>query len=125
MGARLAAILELQNIQLQIVDIENQIARHTRRVKAQQRKLNAANAQIEAEQRQVTEDQIRFDELDNEIKSRTANIDKLRQHLNTVRTNKEYAAVLAQMNNEKADATKLEGQAMELMQGLESRRAEI
>ena len=125
MGAKLTAILELQNIQLQIVDIQSQVARHTRRVAAQQKKLNAAGAQLESERQQVTRDQIKFDELDNEIKARVESVEKLRQHLNSVRTNKEYAAVLAQMNNEKADATKVEGQAMELMQSLETRRAAI
>lgn len=122
MGAKLQELFALQDIELQIVDIRRQLKRKQRRVDAQHRKLRAARETIEAERQGVRKSQSEFDTLDLDIKARSTNIDRLREHLNTVRTNKEYAAVLAKMNNEKADVSRLETRALEIMQGVEARR---
>jgi predicted nucleic acid-binding Zn-ribbon protein len=125
MGAKLQALFALQDVELQIVDIRRQLERKERRVRAQRRKLQAAQDSIETERVTVQKSQSEFDTLDLDIKGRSANIDRLREHLNTVRTNKEYAAVLAKMNNEKADVSRLETRALEVMQGVEARKAEL
>ncbi len=125
MGAKLRALLDLQEIELQIVDIRRQLARRERRVEAQQRKMHSARQQIETLRNEIQHDQATFDSLDVEIKSRSAHIEKLRQHLNTVRTNKEYASVLAQINTEKADLTRLEGRALEMMQQIEQKKQSL
>jgi predicted nucleic acid-binding Zn-ribbon protein len=125
MGAKLQALFALQDIELQIVDIRRELQRKKRRVKAQQRKLQAAQQAIEAERNGVRRSQTEFDALDMDIKGRSSNIARLREHLNTVRTNKEYAAVLAKMNNEKADVSRLETRALEIMQSVEARKQEL
>lgn len=125
MGAKLQALFTLQDIELQIVDIRRQLDRKERRVKAQARKLKTARETIEAERTNVRRTQVEFDAMDLDIKGRSANIDRLREHLNTVRTNKEYAAVLAKLNNEKADVSRLETRALEIMQGIETRKQEF
>lgn len=125
MGAKLQVLFALQDIELQIVDIRRQLERKERRVNAQRRKLNAAREAIEAERINVRKSQSEFDTLDLDIKGRSANIDRLREHLNTVRTNKEYATVLAKLNNEKADVSRLEARALQIMQGVEGRKQEL
>jgi predicted nucleic acid-binding Zn-ribbon protein len=125
MGAKLQALFALQEIELQIVDIRRQLERKERRVNAQRRKLKAVRESIEAERITVRKSQSEFDALDGDIKGRSVNIDRLREHLNTVRTNKEYATVLARMNNEKADVSRLEARALQLMQGVEARKGEL
>ena len=125
MGAKLQALFDLQDIESQIVDIRRQLNRKERRVNAQARKLKAARELYEAEQASIRHAQIEFDTLDVDVKGRTTNIDRLREHLNTVRTNKEYAAVLAKLNNEKADATRLEAKALEMMQAIEARKGQL
>ncbi|MBU0618277.1 MAG: hypothetical protein KKI02_11205 [Planctomycetes bacterium] len=125
MGAELQALFALQDIELQIVDICRQLERKKRQVKAQHHKLQATRETIEAERLSVRKSQSEFDTLDLDIKGRSANIDRLREHLNTVRTNKEYAAVLARMNNEKADVSRLETRALQIMQSVEARKQEL
>jgi len=120
MGAKLQALFILQEIELQIVDIRRQLQRKERRVGAQMKKLKSVEATMEAERQDVLKVQSQFDALDMDIKGRSANIDRLREHLNTVRTNKDYAAVLAKMNTEKADVSKIEARALEIMQGVEA-----
>lgn len=122
MGATLEALLEFQDIELQIVDIRRQVERRHRAVTFQEGKLGSARAALDAERGELMRSQAQVDELDLDLKARTANVDRFREHLNTVRTNKEYAAVLTQLNNEKADASRLESRALELMQCVDIRR---
>lgn len=122
MGATLDAIRALQDIELQIIDIRRQLDRRGRQAATQQKKIDTLRAELDRERAEIRRSQIEFDALDVEIKSRSANIAKLREHLNSVRTNKEYQSVLVQMNTEKADATKVESRAMELMTALEERK---
>ena len=125
MGARLQALFALQEIELQIVDIRRQMERKKRLVTAQAKKLQAARDAIEAERANIRRSQVQFDEFDVDIKGRSANINRLREHLNTVRTNKEYAVFLARLNNEKADVSRLESRALELMQAIDGRKQEL
>jgi predicted nucleic acid-binding Zn-ribbon protein len=125
MGAMLQALVALQEIELQIVDIQRQLDRKQRQVGAQTRRLQSARQAIETERAQVKRTQAEFDGLDVDIKGRSANITRLREHLNTVRTNKEYAAVLAKLNNEKADVSRLEARALEMMQAIDARKLEL
>ncbi len=125
MGAMLQALLALQDIELQIVDIRRQLDRKQRLVTAQTRKLKAAREVIETERTNVRRSQVELDELDMDIKGRSANISRLREHLNTVRTNKDYATVLAKLNNEKADVSRLENRALGIIQTIEARKQEL
>lgn len=125
MGAMLQALLALQETELQIVDIRRQLDRRQRLVRAQGKKLQTARDAIELERASVKRSQAEFDGLDVDIKGRSANISRLREHLNTVRTNKEYAAVLTKLNNEKADVSRLESRALDIMQGIETRKQEL
>jgi hypothetical protein len=122
MGAMLDALLTLQDIELQLVDIRRQLAARQRRVKQQAAKFRAAEETLAAEREELKRSQVQMDEADVELKSRSAHISKLRDNLNTVRTNKEYAAVLSQLNNEKADVTRLEARVFELLSGVEAKK---
>lgn len=122
MGALLESLLTLQEIELQIVDIRRQLAAKERGVSRQATKLRTAEEALAAERDELRRMQMQADELDVDLKSRGAHVGKLRDNLNTVRTNKEYAAVLTQLNNEKADLTRLEARAFELMAAVETRK---
>lgn len=62
--------------------------------------------------------------LELELKTRDAEVSKLRAALNTAKSNKEYAAVLTQLNTTRADNSKLETQILELMKAVEADEAE-
>lgn len=125
MGARLEALRALQNVELQIVDIRRQLQAKERLIAAQGGKLQGGEGALGAEREQLNRAQREFDALDVEIKARSGHIVKLREHLNSVKTNKEYATVLQQLNNEKADLSKLESRALELMTRVEEARASL
>ncbi|TWT43854.1 putative zinc ribbon domain protein [Phycisphaerae bacterium RAS1] len=122
MGAALDALLRLQDLELQIADIRRQLARRTRIVAEQARKVETLRSSVEHEREQLRRSQVQVDELDLDLKSRSTHIAKLREQLNSVKTNKEYAAVLSQLNTEKADSTRVETRALEMMSGIETQR---
>lgn len=123
MGAKLQALRDLQDIEHQIVDIRRQLAQKERLVAGQRKRVETAGAALEAERDEIRRLQMECDEVDVDVKARNGHVSRLREHLNTVRTNKEYAAVLTQLNTEKADVSKLEARELELMARLEERRA--
>ena len=125
MGAMLQALFALQDIESQIVDIRRELDRKQRQVAAQTRKLEAVRNSTETERMSIQRCQADFDVMDVDIKGRSTNINRLREHLNTVRTNKDYATILAKLNNEKADVTRLESRALEIMQTIDARKQEL
>lgn len=125
MGATLDALLALQEIELQIVDIRRQLTARQRSVARQATRLKEAEHAVEAGRTELRRAQVAMDEIDVDLKGRNAHIGRLRDNLNTVRTNKEYAAVLSQLNNEKADASRLENRELELMTEVEAKRKAV
>lgn len=122
MGATLEALRTLQHIELQIVDIRRQLASKQHSIVRQSAKLRAAEETLAAGRAELRQNRIAADEVELDLKGRDANVNRLRDNLNMVRTNKEYAAVLSQLNNEKADRSRLEARAFELMAAVEAKR---
>lgn len=125
MGAMLEALIALQDIEHQIVDIRRQLTAKERSVARQAERLRNAEAIQTQGRAELRQTQVDLDALDLELKGRQAHVSKLRDNLNTVRTNKEYAAVLSQLNTEKADASRLEARAMELLSAVEAKKQEL
>jgi len=84
---------------------------------------NLQNA-LEAKREEIQLTKVQYDRLELELKSRDNEIAKLRASLNSAKTNKEYAAVLTQLNTTKADNSKIETQILDLLKDIESDEAE-
>jgi predicted nucleic acid-binding Zn-ribbon protein len=63
--------------------------------------------------------------LENEVASADARVNHLREQMNSVKTNKEYSAMLVEVNTLKADKGKVEDQAMVLMEQVEKLEGEL
>lgn len=125
MGVTLDAIRALQEIELQIFDIRRQLARKEKFVTLQSAKVASARAALEAEQREHRRAQVEMGDFDLTLKSRSAGIDKMRQQLLSIRNNKEYAAVLSQLNTEKAEVARIESKGLEMLTALEARKTTL
>jgi predicted nucleic acid-binding Zn-ribbon protein len=122
MSSTIQALLELQAAELQILDIRQQLARKEKLVANQNRKLADVHRTLEEERTRLAHLRSEADRMDLDLKSRGEHLVKLREQLNTVRTNKEYAAILTQLNTEKADSGKLETAALEALDAVEAQR---
>ncbi len=123
MGPILEGLLKLQRIENRLRAVRTKLARSRRSVLFQENQLRTLQSTLEAKQEEIKMTRIQVDRLELELKERDASITKLRSQLNLARTNREYSAILTELNTAKADVAKLENQALELMKNLETDQA--
>jgi len=126
MPKTLEALLKLQSVERQLVEVRRQLKAKGAALELQQKRLEELQGEYKAlrQEHQTRQKDIGSFELD--LKSRDEQVTKLRLMLNTAKTNKEYAAILTQINTIKADTSRQEEQALRLMQTADDvqRRAE-
>lgn len=103
--------LALDNVQRDQRRQQAKIDDLTKTVEAQ----DLSNKKIQADQN--------IREMD--LKTRQEHIEKLRESLNSAKTNKDYSAVLVHISAEKAEVSKIEVGVLELMQQVESNNKTI
>ncbi|HOM60746.1 MAG TPA: C4-type zinc ribbon domain-containing protein [Anaerohalosphaeraceae bacterium] len=123
MGPILEGLLKLQRIENRLRAVKTKLARSRRSVLFQENQLRTLQSALEAKQEEIKMTRLQADRLELELKERDAAIAKLRSQLNLARTNKEYSAILTELNTAKADVVKLENQILELMKNLETDQA--
>ena len=125
MGSVLQALIKLQSVENRLRAAKAKLARCRRNVIIQENQIRTLQNSLEAKKEEIQLTTIQSDRLELELKTRDADIAKLRASLNTARTNKEYAAVLTQLNTTRADNSKIESQILELMKDIEADNAEV
>lgn len=125
MGPKLASLLKLQSI-------ENDLSHVRRRLRSKENALRAIDRQVaELEERKAAlkeeskQRQSQAGGIELELKQREQEVQKLRNALNAAKTNKEYAAILTQINTHKADNSKLEDEILKIMHGVDAVKTEI
>ena len=128
MGHVMEALQRLQTIECQLAEIRLKRESKSRRVAHQERHLRKAEETLRQGKLVYQERRKRLDALQLDSAARDQALDRHRQGLNTAKTNKEYAAILAAMNIEKADNSKLETEILQLLeetQSLETAAAKV
>ncbi|MCH7558316.1 MAG: hypothetical protein IIB56_12795 [Planctomycetes bacterium] len=124
MGPVLNGLVKLQSVENRLRVEKAKLTRCRRNVIIQENQIRSLQNAIEAKKEEVQLSKIQFDRLELELKSRDEQIARLRAALNTARTNKEYAALLTQLNTTKADNSKIESQSLELLKSIEDDETE-
>lgn len=101
--------------------LDQAAARH----KTQQAKLGQFRSQRQELASQLKMAQVKSASADNQIKDLQQRIDRLRDQMNNVKSNKEYSAVLIEVNTLKLEKGKLEDAALELMGQVERLQQEL
>lgn len=115
MGATLDALFRLQTIENQLRSVRGQIESKSRRVVGQTRRISTLEQQISENRQAITKAQSEANGLELERKTHESHIARLRELLNQAKSNKEYAAILTQLNTDKADALRLEDKVLAAM----------
>ncbi len=123
MGPVLHGLIKLQRVENRLRAVKTKLTRSRRGVIFQENQLRTLQSGLEAKLGEIKLTKIQVDRLELELKSRDEHIEKLRGHLNLARTNKEYSALLTELNTAKADDSKLETQVLELMKNIETDEA--
>jgi predicted nucleic acid-binding Zn-ribbon protein len=124
MGPVLNGLLKLQSVENRLRAEKAKLTRCRRNVVIQENLIRSLQNALEAKKEEVQLSQLQFDRLELELKEKDEIISKLRASLNNAKTNKEYAAVLTQLNTTKADNSKVETQSLELLKDIEADGAE-
>jgi len=116
--------MKLQSIENRLRVEKAKLTRCRRNVIIQENLIRSLQNALEAKKEEVQLSRVQCDRLELELKSNDETIAKLRASLNSAKTNKEYAALLTQLNTMKADNSKVETQTLELMKDIESDESE-
>jgi len=120
MGPVLNGLIKLQSVENRLRAAKAKLARSRRSVIIQENQVRSLQSALEAKKEEAQLTKIQCDRLELELKTRDAEVNKLRSSLNNAKTNKEYAAVLTMLNTTKADNSKIETQILELMKAVET-----
>ena len=124
MGPVLNGLVKLQSVENRLRVVKAKLLRCRRNVVIQENQVRSLQNAIEAKKEEIQLTKVQSDRLELELRTRDEEIAKLRASLNATKTNKEYAAVLTQLNTTKADNSKLENQILELMKDIEADESE-
>jgi len=124
MGPVLNGLLKLQSVENRLRAEKSKLNRCRRNVVIQENLIRSLQNALEAKKEEVQLTKVQFDRLELELKTKDEIISKLRASLNNAKTNKEYAAVLTQLNTTKADNSKIETQSLELLKDIEADETE-
>ena len=124
MGPILNGLIKLQSVENRLGAAKTKLARCRRSVIIQENQVRSLQNAFDAKKEEIQLTKIQSDRLELELKSREESTAKLRAALNLARTNKDYAAILTQLNTVKADNSKIEMQVLELMKDIEADETE-
>lgn len=125
MGSLLESLRNLQSIEEKLAHVKRRLKTRQRAVKAQESKINALKEDKEAKHQLSMERRMQSDQFELELKDREEQVTKLRGSLNTAKTNKEYAAILTQINTLKADNAKIEEDGLKVIQDVDDIQAQM
>jgi len=119
MGPVLNGLIKLQSVENRLRAAKAKLARSRRSVTIQENQVRSLQNALEAKKEECQLTKLQSERLELELKTRDQEVSKLRASLNAAKTNKEYAAVLTQLNTTRADNSKIESQILELMKAVE------
>lgn len=115
----LNGLIKLQSVENRLRAAKSKLTRCRRNVIIQENMIRTLQNSLEAKKEDIQLSKVQADRLELELKTRDASIAKLRASLNVAKTNKEYAAVLTQLNTSRADNSKIETQILDMFKDIE------
>ena len=124
MGPTNVALVKLFQADQQLRAARERLEAAAKNVRVQERRVNDLVAKLAAAQKQQKELTARASNVDLDLRTRDAQIEKLRTQQQTAKNNKEYQAFLIEINTAKVDKGKIEEEAMRVMEQVDKATAE-
>lgn len=124
MGTLLGSLLKLQAVERQLAQVRGRKRTRLNIIRVQEGKVEQLRGEQESLHQRSLSRRKDGDQLALDLKAKEEQASKLRTSLNSAKTNKEYAAILTQLNGLKADNAKVEEQVLVVMQEVEAIAAE-
>ncbi|MFC1738064.1 zinc ribbon domain-containing protein [Planctomycetota bacterium] len=120
MGPLLNGLIKLQSVENRLRVAKGKLTRCRRNVIIQENQVRVLQNALEVKKEELQLAKVQSDRLELELKTRDEAIAKLRASLNTAKTNKEYSVLLIELNTKKAENSKIEEQALDLLKDIEN-----
>jgi predicted nucleic acid-binding Zn-ribbon protein len=120
MGTVLNALVKLQSVENSLRAAKAKLNRSRRNVILKENQLRTLQNSLASKQEEIQLTRIQADRMELELKSVDETLAKYRAALNVAKSNKEYAAILTELNTTKADSSKVETQTLELMKNIDA-----
>lgn len=124
MGQMLDGLLKLQKIERELSQVRRRLKSRQSAADLQQRRIDEHKEQWQALHDKAAARRRDADRHELDLRESEEHVSKLRSALNTAKTNKEYAAILTQINTLKADNAKIEEGALKIIQEVDALRLE-
>jgi predicted nucleic acid-binding Zn-ribbon protein len=119
------SLLNLHRVDAQVRGLRRRLESANRYYEAQTRQLEAIRLQLEELETRKKHLKASIANLETEVRGIDEQLEKFREDLNKSVTNKQYSAVLTEMNTVKAKRSELEDRELQFMEQTESLDAEI
>jgi len=124
MGHLLEGLLKLQSIERELAQVKRRLKARQNAVSIQKRRIDQLQERWDALDGKSLTRRQDADRCELDLRQSEERVSRLRTALNSAKTNKEYAAILTQINTLKADNAKLEDSTLKIMQDVDAIRAE-
>ncbi|HEX3357897.1 MAG TPA: C4-type zinc ribbon domain-containing protein, partial [Tepidisphaeraceae bacterium] len=125
MGPTNIALVKYYRADQHVREAQARLDAATKDVRVQERKVNDLAEKHKLATVKLREAQTKQGELELDLKTRDAHIEKLRTQQQNAKNNKEYQAFLVEINTEKVDRAKTEEDLLKLMEQVEKQQAEL
>ena len=124
MGPITQNLLRLQEIETQLWALRESLASKTRAITAQETKIRQTQEQLDQKNDQLKHLRADADSQELDIKTQESAIGKLRNALNTAKSNREYDAILSQINSDRTEIARQEEKVLALLGQIDQMQAE-
>jgi hypothetical protein len=125
MGPTNVALVKLFRADQALREAQSRLDAAARNVRIQDRRVADLGEKLKAAQTQLKGQQAQAGQLDLDLRTRDAHIEKLRTQQQTTKNNKEYQAFLIEISTAKVDRNKVEDEAMKVLEAVEKGQNEV
>ena len=125
MNVQLQKLIDLQALDQEISEFEGGLAAIPNQIKAATAEMAAVTKEIEDAREVIASMQKSRKQLEADVQTENDHMAKTKTKLPLVKTNKEYTAILAEIESIKEKVSSLEDKELEIMESLEVKEAEI
>ncbi len=118
-------LIELNRLDLRVRGLRQRLDQGTRRHSIQHRKLQQLSQQLAELETEAKHQQVKANDAESRAKEIDDKIESHRAQMNTITNNKQYQAVLVEVNTLKEEKGKAEESALERMEQLEQLNAKL
>lgn len=125
MGPTNVALVKLFRADQALREAQSRLDAAARNLRIQERRVADLSEKLKLAQAKLKEQQSQAGQLDLDLKTRDAHIEKLRTQQQTAKNNKEYQAFLVEISTSKVDRNKVEDDAMKVLEAVEKGQNEV